>query len=927
MAKKVDAQGLPKADGSVSEKCDELVRAFERYVVTKQPCDWTNLIALSREGERLGLRVEPSHELLIQAAKWMPPIRLLSLTMILNETASNVIFQTWKDFLAVLRKCEPVRNPSFDFALRIFYADRAVGLAQCLSKQFAESSNPARYRGDAYLTINSEFYFNYHELCGECGLSKAEAIDALYDFADSITPDDEAYEQFGGKEACEMILKRVMPSIEGRDAPAMLIDFCEKFLRADSLDLYINVPKRNVRALMLEIVANAYGFIQPTYEFQILYEICVILKGMEGVPLDVIQEFVCVFFADTHGLLQPDEAWLKAFNELFSKLDMDRVNAILAEGIDLYFSYSNLTGRPTTRLTAVWMATHFDRPEIVHGLRLATTCRGSDSPTHPLSLIHKGISPEMLRKVVQEWNDYDQQSNVHWTASERALIMRYYVLRQCAYARERLVDLFLRGGGYDEGKTVESVTETLNTLFEKIALSPAEKNKFAKLPILANRLPKNINVFTGEEIDLSEWASSSSAYKYVKMLLKLSNEVKKIASPSYLPEKRAIQLENFLMRRDVSTSRDQIMAVCNAFEDPADACEFLVLLRESGMDAPSEAWVERVRTLMAKLPQKVGADMLWTLNELDSGVDETSLNPGIMWAFRFVASDSDVMALARSASDVGAHGVCTVSALLDTLNAIGTRTALFSILLLQRRVRSAKLHKDVQRVLDDIAKRDGFERNIFLDYAVDTCDLDEKHEAAFSFGDHKVIVSLTDQCVVLLTIIDRYGHILRNIPKCTRECYPELYAQFQATKRSVTETVEAQKKRLAKAFKEGRMWKGCDFINIFDRHPVMQQVGSSLVWQKVKDTLDACVETFTRLEGVWCDCDSVPVTIEPEAFYKLAVPSELTSELSAKWKAFLTDHRVNQVFKQFKLDFASFAPLTDPDAPPVKRGRKKAKPV
>lgn len=871
---------------------------FERYVTTKREDDWNLLLWKCVACHNSGVLATPQESFIKKAARWMPPKRLLSLFVVFDEATRQTTINVWTSFLEELRASEAPQCEAFRFAARHYLLWCSKSIRACLKDRFAESSNAARYRGDAYITVNGNFYFNYRELCGETGYSRQEAMEALEEFEDMIRPNEAEEAQFGGKKRIEEIVNAWAKPMDGRDAATLLPTYLD-YLDLSCDEILSEVPNHAVRELMLKFVAAKCDFEMDLPHIQEIYEVDAIIRVF-GSDLAILQKYVTNFYADPKGNLQPDDAWLKAYEAIVQDMNKTQIDACLSAVLGAYARYSQLVGEPCVRLTAVWQASHLNSPPLAEALCRATTCRGSESPIHPLSLIHKGVCAQMLKDLVTLWKNLEKASEIHWTSADWNLILRYFIGRQCAHSRERLIDLFLRGGGYDEGETYESVSDRLENLFHRLELSPSERAKLHNLRFDARRLSTNINVFNGDEIDTSEWASSSTAFKYVKTLLKLSGEPRKIAS--YLSEKRAHALERFLLRHDISSSHHQIISAVDAFEDPEDALAFLILLTQARAETPSDLWLSQMKAILAKLNVEDAKNMLIKMLDDDSGEQKTSLNPGLMWAMRFVADETLLMQLARTVSDAGSYGVIVVSALIDTLNSMTSRSSLLAILQLQRRLRNTRLMRHIQKILDDIANRDGLECDIFLDYSVDTCELDANASVAFNFVEHTVTLSLGSDGQVNMTIQDRHGRVLRNVPKSTRECHPDIYATFQNTKRILSETVEEQKKRLARAVKSARKWNGGDFIEIFMRHPLMSRLGQNLVWCPISKQNENILHPFIKKDSAWVDINQNPVEIQTDLDYELLDAEKISSQERDAWLNYLAQNQIVQPFDQFKID-------------------------
>lgn len=883
---------------------------FERYVTTKQEEDWNLLLWKCAVYHKKGQKAQPQPAFLEKAARWIPPKRLMSLFSVLDAKAHHVIMNVWTSFLDILRSCEAPQCESFQFAARHYLLWCSRSIRDCLKIRFAESANAARYLGDAYITINGQFYFNYRELCGETGYSRQEALDALDEFAEIIRPSDEEEKKFGGHALIEKVVKTWAKPIDGRDAATLLPTYLD-YLDLPISEILMQVPNAEIRALMLRLVAAMCGFEMDQQQIQEIYEVDAILSILGNTP-DILQQYVMNFYADPKGQLQPDAAWCSDYQAILNALEPAKINACLSAVLETYGRYSQLVGHPCVRLNAVWQASHLDGQNLADALFQSTTCRGSESPIHPLSLIHKDISTTMLKMLVTLWKNLDKESEIHWSASDWSLILRFFIGRQCAHSREKLIDLFLRGGGYDEGETYESVSSRLEALFACLELSTPEKNRLLNLKFDAQRLPQNINIFNGDEIDTSEWASSSSAFKYVKTLLKLSSEPRKLAS--YLTEKRANTLERFLLRQDIASSHHQIICAVDTFQETQTALDFLILLSQARSSRPSGEWLKKMKAILEELDVACAKNMLMKMLDDDSGEDKTSLNPGIMWALRFVADENLMMHLARTVSDSGNHGVIVVDALIDTLSSIHSRSSLLAILQLQRRLRNARLMRHIQKILNNIAKRDGLECDIFLDYSVDTCELDADASIIFNFIEHYVTLTLGANGLVLMTIKDKHGRSLRNIPKSTRECHPDIYAAFQTTKRILTETVDEQKKRLARAAKNERKWRGSDFIELFQQHPLMSKLGEALVWKPVENqnAPDQDKRAFIRHASGWVDIENQPVIIDPNRNYELLDIEKIHEDERNAWMKYLTEHQIIQPFDQFQSENSGETLLVPP---------------
>src|SRR5690606_23818595 len=145
--------------------------------------------------------------------------------------------------------------------------------------------------------------------------------------------------------------------------------------------------------------------------------------------------------------------------------------------------------------------------------------------------------------------------------------------------------------------TREIIETILMQLLDEMKLSVDERERLEASGLHFELLPFDINVFTGEQVDASRWASPTSAYKYVRTLLRLEDRGLDYLA-SLVSERRVVALEKALRRLDFQTSVQQVVSCVGAFrENPEHALQLLLLLRNSEGERPTAEWLEQAQSL------------------------------------------------------------------------------------------------------------------------------------------------------------------------------------------------------------------------------------------------------------------------------------------------------------------------------------------
>jgi len=873
--------------------------------------NWPAFEKICRTHAMVSIASAPSLGAIVEeAASAIKPGRWLSVFDCFEPSLIEHTMKRWDSACSIIFRMGGTSDAYYRAICHAYIAFEASRLADCFENHFTECHNSATFRGDAYVSRNGTYYYHFDYFCGDTGLSRQQAIDGLRGFAARLrlscghedalsTSAFHEVEAWCGESAGEA-LRTWMPLFEV-SAEAVLMHVC---------------PRRMGSAVITAIMCSC-GLSMPITSLLEICELCALWKMTKHESAKFIHFARHLLAFEDEDKSKPCEsapkAWLKEMRAMRRRYGDDAVRRLVSDLLPLYSTIGQLMGGvPCYRRSIAWMASTFTENSNVSWLASACT-NGELSPVKAIGLLHEDTSPALLSALARQWQA-NLSEQTPWDKSTLSLILRYLISRQRHWILNPLVDLYARCGSDETPLAREDIVQTLKSTLDALKLTPCESSRIASMALDFCLLPQNTNIFTGEAVDASRWASPASAHKYVRALLKLSTRNGR-GLLNMITERRRAQIEKTLRRLDYHSSLYQIIACSQAFSEDEDALHFLLLLGQSCGERPSAEWLEAMNARLSRLDKTEACDLLWTCCKHDQG-DALSLNPGLFWAFRLVPASPHQ--LARAACDALRINPTFALAALDTLDTIATRSSLAAILDMRRKIRHRQVHKRILQTIDRIATREGLSREVFLDYSADTGDLGKEGERCFDFGTCRIVLKIDSDVRVTTQVFDTSGKEakkLRNIPKSLKPADPDLFQTFQTAKKHLQETLTYQTGRMEQAMIEARFWRGHDLIEIFQNHPMMRHICRRLVCAQFdaasKTTLgdgfvvadDGCLNA----KGNRCD-------IMPDDTYVIQHPIHMFPTAKHAWKQHFDARGLTQPFPQLQRE--TFRPSPDDFAHP-----------
>ncbi len=222
------------------------------------------------------------------------------------------------------------------------------------------------------------------------------------------------------------------------------------------------------------------------------------------------------------------------------------------------------------------------------------------------------------------------------------------------------------------------------------------------------------------------------------------------------------------------------------------------------------------------------------------------------------------------------------------------------------------LRQHANNLLAQLAALRGLTSDQLTDAAIPTFGFDAHSERTFDYGPRQFIARLGVGGA--LTLSERRPGAtpkpVKSHPQPTRRDDARLgevaHAEWPALKAQAKDAAAMQGLRLQHAMLTGRAWDVVQWRALFQQHPLLRPLATTLVWGLLADDRRAnddsvapYVSVFRPLEdSMLTDADDAPVTLPNDGAIRLVHPAELSVDAVTLWRAHLADYEIKQAFTQ-----------------------------
>ena len=220
--------------------------------------------------------------------------------------------------------------------------------------------------------------------------------------------------------------------------------------------------------------------------------------------------------------------------------------------------------------------------------------------------------------------------------------------------------------------------------------------------------------------------------------------------------------------------------------------------------------------------------------------------------------------------------------------------AVMRLLQIQQRTRDRGTLTHIDGIMPDLASKHGMTAEELKDRAIFTYGLNVQGECTWHVDEFTLHLGISPAGRMQRSVRGADGKMLRQRPAILEEQW-----QLLAEKAKMLSWVLAvQKKCLAAAMKERRIWSYAAWQGTIAAHQISRHLARRLVWGiSLPDDTHYAYACFDD-QGNWRNAEGEAVLISDEHRLRIVHPVEMTPEEHSRWQRSIVTHKIIQPFKQ-----------------------------
>lgn len=277
----------------------------------------------------------------------------------------------------------------------------------------------------------------------------------------------------------------------------------------------------------------------------------------------------------------------------------------------------------------------------------------------------------------------------------------------------------------------------------------------------------------------------------------------------------------------------------------------------------------------------------------------------MLWAAGIIGGDMIVLDLMACFNEHRSR-IKNQNDLLNIIRGLGTNMTY--TLMLDLKHRNWFAGKSVDRFIDKKAKREGIDREVWLDQHVPTCGLGARGLGARSLGDiscgaHHYRLVIGESLVPRLR--DEDGALSDEIPEdlegATIAERRDARLLWNLARQQLETTIPIQVARLEKAMLEERIWSVASWKTLFTEHPLLRVLSEHALWGVFDLEQERLLESFRVAQ------DMSLANLEDETYelpegdhigIRVVHPAHFTKQEKSAWVEIFVDYEMIELFPQ-----------------------------
>ncbi|MEM6428170.1 MAG: DUF4132 domain-containing protein, partial [Deinococcota bacterium] len=328
---------------------------------------------------------------------------------------------------------------------------------------------------------------------------------------------------------------------------------------------------------------------------------------------------------------------------------------------------------------------------------------------------------------------------------------------------------------------------------------------------------------------------------------------------------------------------DKAQSVLENVKHPEKVLEFLAL-------------VGQPRTVLLEQPRYERGDINLLFDKYNSNAAR-----GLAWMATCIDHSDTARVLAgfvetslKKVKGVGPRSPKLATAGVYALSLLQSDAAVTQLAYLKSRVTFKTTLKQIEKALDEAAKRAGISKEDLEEMSVPTFGLDADGKRTLHFGEAKAELSISNGEVTLSYFNDK-GKLVKAPPASVKQDFVDELKELKASVKDIKKMLSATAVRIEKHHLLQKTWEYEVWLERYLNSPIAAAIAKRLIWRFAWDGV--------QVAGIWHedgikDIQNESLDIPANATVSLWHPLETSTDEVLAWRDWLQTQQVRQPWKQ-----------------------------
>jgi hypothetical protein len=169
---------------------------------------------------------------------------------------------------------------------------------------------------------------------------------------------------------------------------------------------------------------------------------------------------------------------------------------------------------------------------------------------------------------------------------------------------------------------------------------------------------------------------------------------------------------------------------------------------------------------------------------------------------------------------------------------------------------------------------------------------------SYAFDDYNCTLEITGIGKSVLSWTRPDGSPQKTAPAFIKEKYAQRLKKIKDTQKQVDQNTSAQRDRIDRLFRTGRVWNYENFEKYFLQHGLVSFIAEKIIWTFTDPENPGRPQSLIQIGQEWQDHNGNRVTPKNTCTVSLWHPALATTQETTQWRAFLSGQKIQQPLKQ-----------------------------